>query len=154
WTGSALTIAQMQDALAAFTSDDPAKNGLGTYFDGKGYDKYFIPTPAGSQRVPAGYNFIVNGPLNNVPSTFDAVRPPLPASRNPHYQLVSGGYRFQVDSMSTGQISLDNNYITETRADKIAGFKAFAATLVPGMLEGDGFFPPGTTITSISKDFT
>src|SRR5262249_14545197 len=45
WIGANQTVPQMQDAIGAFTSTDPAQNGLGTYFgaDGKGFDKYFIP---------------------------------------------------------------------------------------------------------------
>jgi hypothetical protein len=149
WTGAAQSIPEFQTAIENFTDSDPAKNGLGTYYGGKGYDKYFIPDPPGSQRVPAGYNFIINGPLNNVVSTYNS------ASRNPNYQLESGGFRFQVDSMGTGLSMPGQNTISETRPDKIQAFKDFVAQLQPGMLLGAfPFFPNGTTITKIAPDLS
>ena len=147
WTGAAYKISEMQKAIANFASDDPKVNRLGKYFRGKGYDKYFIGDPPGSQKTPAGYNFILNGPLNNVINPLEA------ASRNPHYMLVSGGYRYQLDSFGTGQISPGVNTISETRPDKLDSFKKFSGQLVPGMMMSiDGFFPAGTYVQSISDD--
>lgn len=51
WTGSDLSTTQMQQAIAAFVSNNPSLNGLGTYFGGLGWDQFFLP---GDNTTTAG----------------------------------------------------------------------------------------------------
>jgi len=85
WVGADKTYAAMQNAIAAFTSSDRTINGLGGYFGGRGYDKYYNPNPSATGiKLPAGQNLIGDSPFSGatgVRSSYD----------NNQYALVSGG---------------------------------------------------------------
>lgn len=51
WLGSDLSTTQMQQAIAAFVTNNPSVNGLGTYFGGLGWDQFFLP---GDNTTTAG----------------------------------------------------------------------------------------------------
>ncbi len=88
WIGASLSVAEMQAALQAFTSNNttplPNQNGLGLYFDGKGYPEFFNPddTLAGI-KVPSGQNIFNLSPFSDKKSAY--------AFNDNQYMLTSGG---------------------------------------------------------------
>ena len=135
WTGAKLTIPQMQDAIRAFTSGNPTVNGLGQYFDGKGYDKYHFPNEAVSGiKLPAGQNLIGHSPLRNVRSSYN----------NNQYMLVSGG---------TTNIEYFSGGVTNSTTTMKVNDPNVLKQLKPGMVvtsQGPTVdLRPGTTIAQI-----
>lgn len=146
--GTDLTIAQMQQAMAAFTATTGDPNNpnalLGDYFGGRGYDQFFLPSgPNGINfdKLPAGYNLFAVAPNNDAQSQLDTSK----------YQLISGGNRVQVDTHSTGIATLGSNQLTNVDP-------TYAAQLAPGMLfkivnwpanSNTPVFPQGTYITKV-----
>jgi hypothetical protein len=137
--GTDLTIAQMQQGMAEFTSTVPGIDNadLGKYFGGRGYDKFFFPGGASGinfLKLPAGYNLFALAPDNFVASAFDANR----------FQLVSGGHIARINTMNTGAIAaVGSMQITNVSNDVIK-------QLVSGMLSIDGqYFAKGTKITQV-----
>jgi hypothetical protein len=87
WIGAAQTPEEFQAAIAAFTSTGP-QNGLGSYFDGKGWPTYDLPGsafPAGAPpiKIPSGQDAIQDTPLADKSSSYDILAN--------LYMLTSGG---------------------------------------------------------------
>jgi len=80
WTGANNDIKEMQKAMSDFTSNDSTANGLGQYFGGLGWPKYYNPDPNALLKIPSGANILINSPLTTKTSPFD-IR---------HYLLTSG----------------------------------------------------------------
>jgi hypothetical protein len=148
WVGANQTVPQMRNALAAFTSTDPAQNGLGQYFgaDGKGFDKYFIPNSIGGEKVPSGYNIFADSPFSNVRTTYQV--PIITPDQLNRYMLASGGNQFQtavtkgtITKGSTKLEGLDPNIVKQA----MVGMFVLADPKV---------LAEGTTVASIAPDFT
>src|SRR5262249_44188606 len=63
----------LQAAIREFTSDAP-ENGLGRYFDGKGWPTFFNPNydaldPSVGLRIPGGANILFDSPLAGIRSS-------------------------------------------------------------------------------------
>lgn len=78
WVGADMSIEKLQAPLEAFTSpntvSNPNANGLGNYFGGQGYPKYFIPAATEAitgVKVPAGQNLALDSPVTNGRSSWD-----------------------------------------------------------------------------------
>ena len=56
------------------------ENGLGQYFEGLGWPKYFNPNSDALLKIPSGANILINSPLTTSTSPFDIN----------HYLLTSG----------------------------------------------------------------
>ena len=84
WTGANNDIVQMQKAIMAFTTKNSTttsnENGLGQYFEGLGWPKYFNPNSDALLKIPSGANILINSPLTTSTSPFDIN----------HYLLTSG----------------------------------------------------------------
>ncbi len=84
WTGANNDIVQMQDAMLDFTSDNtkaqPNKNGLGQFFGGLGWPKYYNPDPTALLKIPSGASVLINSPLLVKTSPYEIH----------HYLLTSG----------------------------------------------------------------
>lgn len=81
WVGANMTIADIQQPLKNFTSPNttanPNLNGMGDYFFGQGYPKYYAPTDIEAItgiKVPAGQNLALESPLANGRSPWDQNR--------------------------------------------------------------------------------
>jgi hypothetical protein len=78
WTGANNDINQMQTAMLDFTTDNTNKqpniNGLGQYFGGLGWPKYYNPDPNALLKIPSGANILINSPLTTKTSPFDINR--------------------------------------------------------------------------------
>jgi hypothetical protein len=80
----------LQAEIRRFTGDT-AENGLGRYFDGKGWPRYFNPNEGAADtgvglRIPGGANFIFESPLAGIRSSYNR-----PYGANNHWMLSSGG---------------------------------------------------------------
>lgn len=147
--GTDLSVAQMQQAMAAFieTSGDPNNPNadLGDYFGGRGYDQFYLPGGPGGidfDKLPAGYNLFAVAPNNDTQSQLDISK----------YQLVSGGNRVQVDTHSTGIAVKDSNQITGVDPVYAAQFaEGMLYKIVNWPLNGGTMpiFPQGTYITKV-----
>lgn len=78
WVGADKTFAQLQGPLGTFTSPNPDPqtnlNGLGNYFGGQGYPKYYVPAETEALtgiKVPAGQNLALDSPVTNGRSAWD-----------------------------------------------------------------------------------
>ncbi len=80
WTGANNDIKEMQTAMSDFTSNDSSTNGLGQYFGGLGWPKYYNPDRDALLKIPSGANILINSPLTTKTSPFDIS----------HYLLTSG----------------------------------------------------------------
>ncbi len=84
WTGANNDIKQMQAAMLDFTSNntkaEPNKNGLGQYFGGLGWPKYYNPDSTSLLKIPSGASVLINSPLLVKTSPYDIH----------HYLLTSG----------------------------------------------------------------
>ncbi len=143
WIGIPQSVSQIQTAIANFTSNDPAVNGLGQYFGGLGWPSYFVPnTSAMGIKLPATKNVIENSNFNVVQSIYqDGV--------TNHFYLTSGGVMARLNTNSqTGGIT--NGIISSIGSDMITGVDPkVLATLTPGMLllnPTPAYFAAGTTI--------
>lgn len=138
WIGSDLTFPRMQEFLDGFSSPGP-QNGLGRYWDRKGYDKYFNPDEDfAGVKVPAGQNLIAQSPLNDVRSAFNQNR----------YALVSGG-RGNIEYFSGGFTQDKSTTLKVVRKDVLDN-------LEPGMTvvsQGDDGkdLQPGTVIDRVDE---
>ena len=143
WIGTSLKLKTadltgMQDRISAFTSDEEA-NGLGLYFGGEGYPKFYNPN-AGLTKVPAGQNVIADTALKNVTSTYDPTK----------YMLTSGGDIARLNTMNTGTIDQGASVITGLSPQVVS-------TLTTGMLSldavfgGKPLFASGTIILSVDR---
>jgi hypothetical protein len=74
WTGANNDIKQIQDGLKDFTSNDATKNGLGKYFGGLGWPKYYNPDSKALLKIPSGASILINSPLTTKTSPFDINR--------------------------------------------------------------------------------
>ncbi len=81
WVGANMKIKDIQGPLKNFTSQNTPKNpnlnGMGDYFEGFGYPKYYIPADIEAItgiKVPAGQNLALESPLKNTKSTWDENR--------------------------------------------------------------------------------
>lgn len=132
WVGSSLSYAQMQTAIQAFASNTPS-NGLGQYFDGKGYDEFNIPdVPDAGVKLPAGQNLIALSALRDVRSSYD----------NNTYMLASGG---------TGAIQYITGGTTNGTRQMTIVQGGLLSKLIPGMVvtsSGDDI-ARGTTIQRV-----
>lgn len=140
WIGSKLKFAELQLALNAFTADG-AGNGLGKYWNGKGYDKYYIPNEAFSGiKIPAGQNVVAQSPLSDVRSAYN----------NERYALVSGGTT-NIALFDAATSVANSNVLT---VPNIPGHIKVLKELKPGMVVSDEGQPvksiqAGTVIKSI-----
>jgi hypothetical protein len=151
WIGAAQTPAEFQAALSAFASNTPA-NGLGSYFDGKGWPEYDFPAgafPGGTPpiKVPSGQDVPQDTPLANKPSSYDIL--------GNLYMLTSGGTT-PIKVVNAGG-SFSNNtktlYILANTGLLQAALKytlqaGMAVTLADGQPTGPDV-PDGTTVQSI-----
>ena len=84
WTGANNDIVQMQGAMLDFTSDNtkaqPNINGLGQFFGGLGWPKYYNPDPTALLKIPSGASVLINSPLLVKTSPYEIH----------HYLLTSG----------------------------------------------------------------
>ena len=78
WTGANNDIKQMQAAMADFTAKntkaEPNKNGLGQYFSGLGWPKYYNPDTKALLKIPSGASVLINSPLIVKSSPYDIHR--------------------------------------------------------------------------------
>jgi hypothetical protein len=74
WTGANNDIMEMQNAMLNFTSNNSTLNGLGQYFGGLGWPKYYDPDPNALLKIPSGANILINSPLTTKTSPFDIRR--------------------------------------------------------------------------------
>ena len=143
WAGAALSYDDFQQALTDFTSTDPAVNGLGQYFDGLGWNKYFIPneTVAGV-KLPASKNAFDQSPIAYPISSY---RPTGKAN----HMLASGGVFYQIGTALSGTFKTGDARIAGVSKDQIK-------LLAPGMIVSADrplAFTPGTVITGLGDDF-
>ncbi len=101
WLGSDMSVTQMQQIIAAFTSvnltptaGDPGSNGLGTYFGGLGYDQYYMP----DDNNPSGVIYLIDNPASG---TIKLVVPVTGALHEGSTIVISG---------VTGQTSLNGRW--------------------------------------------
>src|SRR5262249_30788609 len=94
WVGSIQTYTQMEEALAAFASNNAATNRLGAYFGGKqGYAMSYTPDVANAGvKLPAGQDAIADSPLNNVRSSYDNSRFALTGAGTAPVQVINGAF--------------------------------------------------------------
>lgn len=78
WVGADKTLGDLQGPLATFTSKNtqaaPNQNGLGQYFGGEGYPRYYIPPTIEALtgiKVPAGQNLALESPITDGRSAWD-----------------------------------------------------------------------------------
>jgi hypothetical protein len=149
WVGANQTVPQMQNAIAAFTSTDPAQNGLNQYFgaDGKGFDKYFIPRSIGGEKVPSGYNLFADSPLANVRTTYQV--PIVTGDQLNRYMLASGGDQFQT-ATTPATITNKSTALTGLNPDIVK--QAMVGMFIQGA-DPNTQIGNGTTILSIAPDF-
>lgn len=113
WIGADKSIAQLQGPLNIFTSTNPDPNtnanGLGNYFGGRGYPKYYIP--AANQaltgiKVPAGQNLALESPVTDGRSSWDQNRFILTSAGSEPIAYADPG----ADSSQGNQIYFDKSY--------------------------------------------
>ena len=157
WTGANNDIVQMQAAMSDFTSDntkaEPNKNGLGQYFSGLGWPKYYNPDPKALLKIPSGASVLINSPLLVKTSPYDIH----------HYLLTSGNsgnqffFNAQEDLDPVGQSTNAGDKITVkvsgliTTAD-LAAIKKKGGTWVLGTDPNTGVVAPAGTINTKSID--
>ncbi len=157
WTGANNDIVQMQAAMLDFTSDntkkEPNKNGLGQYFSGLGWPKYFNPDSKALLKIPSGASVLINSPLLVKTSPYDIH----------HYLLTSGNagnqffFNAQEDLVPPGQSTKAGDTITVkvsgliTRAD-LAAIKKKGGTWVLGGDPNTGVVPSVGTVNIKSID--
>lgn len=78
WVGADKALGDLQGPLQSFTTANPDRdtnlNGLGNYFGGAGYPKYYIPAAteaATGIKVPAGQNLALESPITDGRSAWD-----------------------------------------------------------------------------------
>ncbi|MFO1019526.1 MAG: hypothetical protein U0903_02320 [Planctomycetales bacterium] len=92
WIGAKSSYNKLLNQIEDFTSNKAA-NGLGKYFDGKGYDKYRFPNEAlMGVKLPAGQNLIGHSPLRNVASNYNILQYMLTSGGDGLLKYVSGGF--------------------------------------------------------------
>jgi hypothetical protein len=78
WTGANNDIAAMQKEIAEFTTKNSTitsnENGLGLYFGGLGWPKYYNPNSDALLKIPSGASILINSPLTTATSPFDINR--------------------------------------------------------------------------------
>jgi hypothetical protein len=132
--GADVSVQQMQQSFAAFTATTPGQNNslLGTYFGGKGYDKYYFPPGLNNLiKLPSGYNLIALDPSSLTTAPFDDTK----------FQLASGGDVGKVPQV-TGTAS--GNQITGVDATLIAKLAPGMLIFGPPVEQGD--YKKGTSI--------
>ncbi len=152
WIGAAQTPAEFQADISAFTQTG-AQNGLGSYFDGKGWPTYDTPAsafPAGapSIKIPSGQDAIQDTPLADKSSSYDILAN--------LYMLTSGGTTAKQVVGGAAAFSDGSNtlYIVAT-PDQQAKLEQ---ELQPGMLvdnaggSGGPAVPAGTKILTIGPN--
>jgi hypothetical protein len=86
WTGANNDIVQMQNKILAFITNNtkkaPNENGLGQYFGGLGWPKYYNPNSNALLKIPSGANILINSPLTTSTSPFDINRYLLTSGNN------------------------------------------------------------------------
>jgi hypothetical protein len=140
WNGANISVDAMSTGINMFTADAGAGNKqplLGSYFDGKGWDEYYLPTPKVTGiKIPANDKLFGLSPLGDTRSTYDSGK----------FMLASGGNVFQ--ESSPGSVTLHSDEITDLNADVVKQLKI-------GMLvrpNEPSPFDAGTTITGFGND--
>jgi hypothetical protein len=86
WTGANNDIVAMQNKILAFITNNskkaPNENGLGKYFGGLGWPKYYNPNSNALLKIPSGANILINSPLTTATSPFDINRYLLTSGNN------------------------------------------------------------------------
>jgi hypothetical protein len=96
WVGSGQSIEDFQQAVAAFTSTNPAgggnANSMGSYFNGQGYPSYLAVDP-GNLKLPAGQSLFLASPAIGGAADIQYYKTFSDGSyiREPLYALTSGG---------------------------------------------------------------
>ncbi len=105
WVGANMTIGDVQRPLKDFTSPNttanPNVNGMGDYFFGQGYPKYYTPADIEAItgiKVPAGQNLALESPLTNGRSPWDQNRFLTTSAGSAPIQLGSLGSVKAVDT--------------------------------------------------------
>ena len=62
---------RMRCWILQVTIQRPNVNGLGQYFGGLGWPKYYNPDPTSLFKIPSGANILINSPLTTKTSPFD-----------------------------------------------------------------------------------
>jgi hypothetical protein len=133
WTGASMSFAQMQTAIANFTSDNPSLNGLGQYFGGNGYPSFNIPDESVSGiKIPSGGNVIGLGPYYGVRSSYNSNEDMLSTGGTSPIQYFSSG-----TTNGTTVMTVQNSSVL--------------AELTPGLLvtSSGTDLAPGTTIVQV-----
>ena len=63
WTGADQSSTDMQQSVANFTTNNTSSsntNGLGTYFDGLGWDQFYLPGDNNASATPIGISQVIN----------------------------------------------------------------------------------------------
>lgn len=144
WVGAAQSVAEFQKALADFTSDNPALNGLGSYFGGLGWNKFYVPNEGDMGiNLPSTKNIFELSPYALSLSVFKTGT----NSTTEHFKTVGGGLKYQIDTFGTGSIKKGETRITGVNKDAIA-------KLAPGMITNNlPQFLPGTNIVALGTDW-
>ena len=143
WIGANLTVPAMQKFLTDFTADAGPGNFqplLGRYFDGKGWDRYYLPDESVTGiNIPANDRTFGLSPFGDVTSTYDSSK----------FMLASGGDILQV----VGQGTTTRSSAAVTGLDPTVVGQLFAGMLVQPISDPPPV-PFGTTIHSIGADGT
>ena len=143
WVGAGQSTAEFQGAVQNFTSSNQAVNGLGQYFDGRGWNQFFVPDPAAmGSKLPATKNVFALSPLNLGVSAYYTGS----NSGIQNHILASGGAWYETNTLSTGKINATQSVITDVDP-------AVISRLAVGMLTlNNNYFTPGTAIKTLGTN--
>ncbi|WP_406694269.1 hypothetical protein V5E97_24640 [Singulisphaera sp. Ch08] len=148
WVGADKSISQLQGPLGVFTSPNPDRNtnanGLGNYFGGQGYPKYYIPSATEALtgiKVPAGQNLALESPVTDGRSSWDQNRFILTSSgSDPIVYAQPGAISSQGNKIYFAQSYLQDLTIVKQAVD------ANKPVLVDASLNN---FKPGARVTIV-----
>ncbi len=162
WTGANNDIVGMQKAMSEFTTNHSAGSGLGQYFNGLGWPKYYNPDSKALLKIPSGASILINSPLTTKTSPYDV-----------HYYLLTSGnkgkqffYNASEQLVPKGQSTTKGDKITlKVGGADLAAIKAQGGTWVLasdpntagsnpiGTLDNN-FIDPGTETIKVTLDQT